>query len=143
MPQFIPPQIKPSTTAPSSEVTGGSSGSDPRAFSMGDHRHPRLTSVTKATLDGSGLATVTFTRSFANEPGVVLTAIAPGGTQPVTLQVQSWVQTGANYTGCVVKGYRAQTLPAVIALLSALLNYDIFAGSASGVGVSVIAVQVS
>lgn len=138
----IPPPT-PSMVTPSTELTGGSAGSDPLRFAMGDHRHPRLTSVTKSTLDGSGLATVTFTRSFATEPGVVLTAIAPGGTQPVTLQVQSWVQSGSDYTGCIIKGYRAQTLPAVIALLSALINYDIFAGSASGVGVSVIAVQVS
>ena len=130
-------------TSPSSEQTGGSAGSVAGQFAMGDHRHPRLTSVTKSTLAGDGTATVAFTRSFTTEPGLVLTPIAPGGTQPVALQVDSWVMTGADYTGCVIKGYRMRPLPSVLALLSALLNYDVCAGSASGVGVSVIAVQVS
>lgn len=143
MPSLTPAALQPAMSAPPSEVTGGAAGADALHFAMGDHRHPRLTSVTKSTLDGSGLATVTFTRSFTAEPGVVLTPIAPGGTQPVMLQVQSWVTDGGNYVGCVIKGYRGRPLPVVLALLSALLNYDVFAGAASGVGVSVIAVQVS
>ncbi len=143
MPSITGPIIQPMMNSPLSEATGGSAGASPQMFSMGDHRHPRLTSVTKSTLDGSGLATVTFTRSFANEPGVVLTPIAPGGTQPVMMQVQSWTMNAGLYVGCVVKGYRSRPLPSVIALLSALLNYDMCAGDASGVGVSVIAVQVS
>jgi len=143
VPEFSPATVQPYQSVPPSEVTGGYSGAASTQYAMGDHRHPRLTSVSKVTLDGSGLATVTFTRSFAAEPGVVLTAIAPGGSQPVAMQVDSWITTGTDYTGCVVKGYRMRPLPAVLALLSALLNYDVCAGSASGVGVSVIAVQVS
>lgn len=115
-------------------------------FAMGDHKHPRLTSATLVTLDGSGLATATFTRTFANMPSVDLTAIVPGGTQPVALQVESWVMTGADYSGCVVRGYRGQTtsLAAVTVLGVSVAvggqTLNAFA-AAPGVMVSVIALQ--
>lgn len=90
-------------------------------------------------LDASGLATVLFSKGFDTQPAVALAAIAPGGTQPVILSVDSWIMSGGQFTGVVVKGYRTRPLPAVIALLSGLVNYDVAAGSAVGVAVSAVA----
>lgn len=65
------------------------------------------------------------------------------------LEVVSDVMTGALYTGCTIKGSRAQLLPALTSiiligpLISALQNFDVLGGSASGVEVSVIAIQPS
>lgn len=150
---------RPSLTTPSSEATGGNAGTNETAFAQEGHQHPRLTSTTYATLDASGNATVTFSRSFANKPGVNLTETdVTAGTQPLVLRVQSWVQdSGGRYTGCVIRGSRAQMLPTInplagtITLISGLLSgvngliaqltgYNVFGGSASGATISVIAV---
>lgn len=131
-----------SSELPASEAvsaTGGVMAEGSRA----DHVHPRLTSATIATLDASGKATVTFTRSFAVEPCPILAAIATGASQPTTVEVESWVKTGALWTGAVVKGYRAQRLPAVLTLLSALVNYDIFGATAANTRVSCVFLQPS
>lgn len=140
----------PADFVPPGEKTGGSVGADSVMYARADHQHPRLTSATIVTLDSNGLATVAFTRSFPVEPSVDLTPIAPGGTQPVALQVDSWVMTGADYTGCIVKGFRGQstTLAAVtvvgisVAVGSQTVN-PFSAPAASGVRVSVIALQTS
>lgn len=136
----VPPPM-PADSTPSSESRMGAVGSQSERYARADHQHPRLTSATTHTLDASGLATVTFTRTFATEPAVDLTPIAPGGTQPVILQVDSWIMSGGTYTGCVVKGYRLNTLPATLTLLTALVNFSISSGSVNGVRVSVIALQ--
>lgn len=137
----VPPPM-PADTTPSSESRNGAVGATSDRFARADHQHPRLTSATIATLDGANTATVNFTRTFAVEPSIDLTPIAPGGTQPVILQVDSWIQDGGGlYTGCVIRGYRMNTLPATITLLTALVNFSVSSGSASGVRVSVIALQ--
>lgn len=141
------------TSLPSVESKDGAAGPDMTKFTAGKHSHPRLTSATIVTLDAGGLSTATFTRSFANEPSIDLTPIAPGGAQPVALQVESWVRevvsptpSGA-YVGCVVKGFRAAptTLAAVtVATVSVAVGAQTvtpFSGPAAGVRVSVIALQ--
>lgn len=128
----------PANAAPVAEAVSAAAGSADSRFAMQDHAHPRLSSATIATLDASGAATVTFSRSFSAEPCAVLTAIGTGAAQPTSVEVTSWIKTGANWTGAVIKGYRAQRLPAVLTLLSALLNYDIFGASASGTRVSCV-----
>jgi len=137
---FIPPPV-PYVSIPAGESRTGASGSDPAQFAMGDHKHPRLTSATIVSLDGSGLATATFTRTFATMPSVDLTPITPGGTQPVALQVDSWVMSGSDYVGCVVKGYRGSVTLLNLGIITTGLNLNAFGGSASGVTVSVIALQ--
>ncbi len=132
----------PATVPPGGETTSAAVGAQANKYALEDHRHPRLTSATIVTLGAGNTATATFTRTFAVEPSIDLTAIAPGGTQPVILQVDSWVQDGNGaYTGCVIRGYRMNTLPATIALLTALISFSVTSGSASGVRVSVIALQ--
>lgn len=139
-PSFI--TLAPSNQIPLSEATTATGGALTMA-SAADHQHPRLSSSSRATLDGSGLATVTYTRSFSAKPAITLTAINPSG-RPVLLEVQSDVTDGGgNYIGCVVHGYRNQNLPAVLTLLSALINFDVFGASAAGVEVNVIAIQAS
>jgi hypothetical protein len=64
--------------------------------------------------------------------------------QPVVFKVKTWTTDGnGNYIGCVIKGYRAQAVPQN--LVSLLLGgvFNLFAGSASGVEFSLIAVQAS
>lgn len=116
--------------------------------SRDDHVHPRLTSSTRVTLNASGLATVTYTRTFDTKPAILLTAINPSGRQ-IFLEVVDDIQTGAVYTGCHVKGYRSQILPALTGILligpliAALSGFDAFGGSAAGVEISIVAIQPS
>lgn len=147
---------KPAKTVPSSESTSGSAGADESQFAQMGHSHPRLTSTTLATLAANGTATVMFTRTFANKPGVVMTEIDASATQPLIMVVQSFVQSGTTYTGCVIKGYRSQPLPSqsqlsvsslltgvisgVNALASTLTGFNVLGGSAAGASVSVIAI---
>lgn len=145
-------------TTPQQEKTGGDVGLADSRYAKADHQHPRLTSTTYATLASDGTATVAFTRTFVNKPGVNMTEVDSVGKQPLVCSVQSWVQDGnALYTGCVIKGQRAQLLPNMPALsgtltlltqvitgvnsvIAALTQFNVFAGPASGASVSVIAV---
>jgi hypothetical protein len=154
---------QPAAITPHPEKTGGAKGSEPTRFALEDHQHPRLTSTTYASLAADGTATVAFTRTFINQPGVNMTEVDAAGKQPLVCSVQSWVRetmtptpTGA-YIGCVIKGQRAQMLPTInplsgtLTLVSTLLQgvnsvfaqltgYNIFGGSAAGASVSIIAV---
>ncbi len=118
---FEPPQL--ANSLPSAEGVAAAAGMASVASRV-DHVHPRLTSTNIDTLDASGLKTLTFTRSFATEPSAVFTMIEAGTAAPVSFRVQSWVMTGANYTGCVVYGQRHRALPAVLTLLTALVSYE-------------------
>lgn len=107
------------------------------------HEHPRLTSATTGhVLDAAGEATINFTRTFVGKPAVtyMLDELADNG--PVIIKVKSWT-TNANgeYTGCVVKGYRGQSLPASITLLTALISFNVFAGTTTGAAFTFIALQ--
>lgn len=145
-------------TTPQQEKTGGNVGDVDMRYAKADHQHPRLTSTTYSTLASDGTATVAFTRSFVNKPGVNMTEVDSVGKQPLVCSVQSWTQDiNGLYTGCVIKGQRAQLLPNMPALsgtltlltqvlagvngvIAALTQFNVFAGPASGASVSVIAV---
>lgn len=144
-----------STATPSNETVGGNPGSNPAKYAQEGHQHPRLTSTTYATLDGLGQAVVPFTRTFINKPGVVVTEVdANINDQPLVVRVVGWTMANGVYTGCTIKGSRAQVLPtispvsgiltAVItgvnALVSGLTNYNVFGGMAQGATVSVVAI---
>jgi hypothetical protein len=130
-----------SNLQPTSEAVSATIGSSVMA-ARADHAHQRLTSSTRVTLDASGLATVTYTRTFSAPPVLSCLAINPTG-RPVTVEQVSDIKTGALWTGAQIHGYRTQNLPAVITLLSGLINYDVFGASAAGVDVNVIAIQPS
>ena len=148
----------PAKSAPMAEKTGAAVGQQTGRFALEDHQHPRLTSTTYATLASDGTAIVAFTRTFTNKPGINITETDVTGKQPLVCSVQSWVQDGNGaYTGCVIKGQRAQLLPQMNALsglitllsgvisgvntiITALTNYNVFGGAVSGSSVSVIAI---
>jgi hypothetical protein len=150
---------QPANAKPKSEMTGGAVGTQDKRFALEDHQHDRLTSTTYATLAADGRATVTFTRTFMNKPGFSITEIDGANTQPLVCVVESFIQpggAGTPYTGCVVKGYRSQALPAqpqmnVLAILTtvvgginamaaSLTGFNVFGGSPSGASVSVVAI---
>ena len=150
---------KPSTATPSSETTGGNTGTNAAKFAQEGHQHPRLTSTTYAVLDANGRATVMFTRSFMNKPGFSITEIDTNKTQPLVCVVESFIQpggVGTPYTGCVIKGYRSQALPAqpqmnvlailgtvvagVNAIAASLTGFNVFGGSPADASVSVVAI---
>lgn len=114
------------------------------AASRADHEHPRLTATATGVLNASGEATVTFTRTFPTKPGLTSMYAESADGQPVVFKVKTWTtDVNGNFTGCVIKGYRAQAIPAN--LVSLLLGgvFNLFAGSAAGVEYSLIAVQAS
>ena len=151
---------QPATTTPRSEMTGGAVGAQPTRYAREDHQHPRLTSTTLATLGSNSQVTVPFTRTFTNKPGINLTEIdATSSTQPLVLRAIGWTQdTDGRYTGVTVQGSRAQLLPELSPISSALslltnlvsavntniltplTKYNIFSGSAAGASISVIAI---
>lgn len=150
---------QPADTTPRSELTGGGVGTQTKKFALEDHQHPRLTSTTYATLDSTGQATVTFSRTFVNKPGINLTETdATSSSQPLVLRGLTWTRDGNGlYTGVTIQGSRAQMLPtinplsgtitllsgvitAVNTLVAQLTGYNVFGGSAAGASVSVIAV---
>ncbi len=136
---------------PASESTAGTQGATTQ-YAMGNHSHPRLSSVTEGALGATGFSgNMMFTRSFAQKPGVVCTADMPGGSQPIVFDVNSWIQdANGNYTGCVIRGWRAltPTLTAVsvvgVSVAVGAQTITVFTNvAASGVNFFLIAFQMS
>jgi hypothetical protein len=102
--------------------------------SAADHRHQRITSAVAGVLGAGNEATVTFAFPFTSEPHCEFTYRELADNPPIEFKVKSWV-TDANgaVTGCVVKAYRGQLLPATLTLLTALVNFNVFGGSAVGI----------
>ncbi|WP_311269749.1 hypothetical protein [Sphingobium sp. WCS2017Hpa-17] len=164
----------PSAETPMPEAVGGAAGIEGTKVSGAGHQHPRLTSTTgpksadptSHVIAASGLATVTFTRTFDLPPGLVFCEVPPATgsmpAQPATFRVESWVREvmtptpSGKYIGCVVRGWRSQALPTLNALsltailtavvsgvngiVSALTGYNVFGASASGTAFTCIAV---
>lgn len=135
---------QPATAAPMSEKTGAAVGNATTKFALEDHQHPRLTSTTYATVASGTTVTVPFTRSFTNKPGIVCTEIegdTATSSQPAVFKVQSWVQDASNnYTGAVIKVWRAQVLPQNLATLLLGAVFNLFSASVVGTQFSCIAV---
>lgn len=133
------PQLSNDTPQAESKTgSAGSMGKVPHA----DHQHPRLTSSTAGTTAADGTATMTFTRSFATLPGVVLTAIENTTSAGPSLKVQKWKTKNAQgqlvdrstsqgsaetYDGCVVYAWRGRALPTqqpvnVLSLLAGVIT---------------------
>lgn len=134
--------IKLSDAAPMPETLAAVAGAGALA-TRSDHQHPRLTSATTGhVLDASGEATINFTRTFVGKPAVTYMLDEPADQGPVIIKVKTWLTNGnGDYTGCVVKGYRGQNLPASLTLLSALVSFNVFAGTTTGAAFTFIALQ--
>lgn len=118
--------------------------------SRDDHKHPRLSSATVQSLNASGEAVITFTRTFSSMPVVICLLYETADNQPVVFKVKSWTQDAQNnYTGCTIKGSRASLLPALsgitllAGLITALANFNVFGGSAAGAQFCCLAIQPS
>lgn len=150
---------KPAITAPLSERTGAAIGATDSRYALADHQHGRLTSTTYATIGSNGQATVEFSRSFVNKPGLNVTETdATASSQPIVARGLGWVQDSNNlYIGVTIQASRAQMLPTITPLsglltlvsgvvtgvngiVSQLTGYNIFGGSAVGASISVIAI---
>lgn len=139
---IVQPPIILTTTPPPAEANTATAGTMGQA-ARPDHVHPRLSSASSGTLNASGEATVNFTRTFPTKPSVTLTYAEAADGQPVVFKVKSWIMNGSDYTGCVIKGYRAQSIPTNLVTLLLGGVFNLFAASASGVDYSIIAVQAS
>lgn len=150
MPFSPPPQDTASIMAaflsdepPLPEAMAAAAGVEAKATRAG-HRHPRLTSATLATLGSNGEVTVPFTRTFTAPPAVTCLLIEAADSQPVIFKVKTFIQdANGNITGAIIKGYRTNTLPASIGLLSVLVGFSVTSGSAANAQFACIAVQVS
>ncbi len=132
-----------SDSAPVREATIAIPGAMPKA-SRGDHQHPRLTSASWGVTGASGEVTFSFTRAFAAKPTIDLSYEEAADNQPCIFKVKGWTTNGnGEYTGLVAKGYRLQTLPASITLLTALVNFSVTVNAPAGINVSCIALQQS
>lgn len=132
-----------SDQAPVREATTAVAGAQGLA-SRGDHQHPRLTSASWGTTNASGEVTFAFTRSFATKPSIDFTYEENADAQPVVFKVKAWQTDGSgNYTGATAKGYRFQTLPSSLTLITQLLNFSVTINAPSGLQVSCIALQQS
>jgi len=164
MADIQPPPIVLADLTPMPERTAPQPGDQPYASRM-DHVHPRLTSVTGHKLDSTGRATVVFTQAFAPAAGVnpypgmsCIPTDTSGATPIIAWKVESWAtDANGNYTGCVIRAYRGQTLPvqpqvtgitlltqvvtALNSVITAFSGYDVTGGSAAGADFTCIAVK--
>lgn len=153
---------QPASAAPQAEKTGAAVGQQTGRFALEDHQHPRLTSVTNATIASGNTAMIQFTRAFANEPGIDYqelpasadTTTPPAsdtaaGAQPTQSRVIAWTKgptailpnaAAADYTGCMVRVWKAQTIPQNLATLLLSAVFNLFAASVVGTRFSIIAV---
>lgn len=128
-------------------LVAGAGGAD--AASRMDHVHPRLTSATTGVLNASGKANVMFTRTFTVKPSVTVLYAETADNQPIIFKVESWLNpsgtawVSGDYGGCVIKGYRGQTIPTNLVTLLLGGVFNLFAGTSNGVEYSLIAVQTS
>lgn len=111
-----------SGASPKSEATTPATGTGDKA-SRDDHVHPRLTITRNGDLDANGSAVLDFAPvAYDLEPGFF--AVSIGAAALVAFDV-AWTKDGAGkFTGATITARRSRKLPAVISLLTALVNYD-------------------
>ncbi len=131
-----------SNNEPPSETVAPAPGAGGLA-ARDDHKHPRLSSATVNVLGANGEVAIMFTREFSAMPAVTCLLVENADNQPVVFKVKSWTMNDQNYAGCVIKGYRMQTLPSVLTLLTQLLSFNVVGGVAVGAQFCCLAIQPS
>lgn len=140
---MITNQVELANTPPVSENVTAVTGGGTRA-ARNDHRHERISAAQWGTTGSNGEATLNFTRVYTNKPAIDLSYEELADNQPIIFKVKSWVMNGnGEYVGVTVKGYRLQTLPSTITLLTALINFSVTINAPAGIQVSVITLQQS
>jgi hypothetical protein len=96
---------------------------------------PDLVAVVQRTIVtlSAGEATWTFATPFSAKPVISHMFEEAADGQPITIKVKSFTQSGGLYTAVTVKGYRAQTLPSGLLVLSTLNLFNIFGGASPAV----------
>lgn len=145
---------KPATAAPMAERTGAAIGGQTQRYALEDHQHPRITSVTTGTVTTGNTASVMFTRAFTAEPGIDYMELPPASdtttpvaadtaaaAQPTTAKVIAWTRDAqGNYTGCMLRVWKSQTVPQNLATLLLGGVFNLFAAAVTGTRFSLIAV---
>jgi hypothetical protein len=120
------------SSAPPAIAGASDKGSSP-AYALADHTHKTSLQKAQVTTNGSGVASVTWGTAFPSAPCLsVLVLDATGARYTATILTNST-------TACTIQIAKARLLPAVLTLLSNLLNYDVFQPAGSGVTVHIIA----
>lgn len=128
--QALMPQ--PASTIPANEQVGGAVGAATE-YMRSDAKIPRITRAATVVTDASGNWSVTWATPLLVTPAVIPLPVNPG-TQPIVCNVSTSTTTGA--TGSC---WQARTLPAVIGLLTVLLNYSVFTTPPTGTQVQLVA----
>lgn len=135
---------QPAIEMPPPAALDGRVGSAPR-FALEDHTHAVHVQRTVLTTNGSGLVTWTFARPIVCALGRLPPVIGiPEDTgTPVAVQItaRAFTSDGVNdtHTSVTLRAQRSRTLPASLAVLSSLVNYDVFGVAASGVKLNLTA----
>lgn len=118
-------------SAPKAILQDGATGSAVRA-AREDHTHELRFKRARLTTDKAGVVKVTWKEPFGVEPVMNLPVVLDplGGKYSATLLVNGT-------TGCTFQINKARSLPTVIALLSALVNYDTWIAAPAGLTVHV------
>lgn len=138
---------------PMAEATGGAAGLDGMKVPGAKHRHPRLTSTTVGTIAAGNTATIVFTRSFADEPGIDYMELPPTSNtttpvagdlaataQPTACKVIAWTKNaGGEFTGCTIRVFKSQTIPQNLVTLLLGAVFNLFGASVVGTRFSIIA----
>lgn len=145
---------QPANAAPMVEKTGAAIGTQNTRFALEDHQHPRVTSTTVGSVTAGNTATIDFTRSFTNEPGIDYSELPPAANtstpvaadtaanqQPTTHKVIAWkFDAQGRYVGCTIRVWKAQTIPTNLVTLLLGGVFNLFAASVVGTRFSLIAI---
>ncbi|SFV06022.1 hypothetical protein SAMN02799631_04338 [Methylobacterium sp. 174MFSha1.1] len=132
----------PGTATPPATALDGTPGTS-TLYARADHTHAARVQRTVLTTLADGTATWTFARPIAVPTGrlpPIAYMVEDTGT-PVVVQITGRTMTTDGtmdtHTAVAIRAQRARTLPAALTVLTALVGFDIFGGSASGVRVNV------
>lgn len=129
------------TTKPLAETVGGAAGGQTNFFTGPAHTHPRITRAVIVQSLADGTFSGNWQTPFPDDTPLVpvFSVIHPTGST----QIMMAVPVAINKTGFTGIIKQTQTLPAVLSLLSALVNYSILKNPSAGQQVACFAIPVS
>lgn len=146
----IPPAVgaapAPGAATPLPTALDSSAGASDR-YAREDHTHAARVQRTVLTTAADGTATWTFARPIVCAAGKVppVNNMVEDTGSPVIVQItgRTFVndpQAGTDtHTAVTIKAQRSRMLPATLLTLAALMNFDVFAGSAGATKVNLFA----
>ncbi|MCJ2034247.1 hypothetical protein [Methylobacterium sp. J-068] len=133
----------PATVMPPATALDGATGGAV-AYARADHTHAARVQRTVMTTAADGTVTWTFARPIVCAAGKLppISNMVEDTGSPVVVQVTGRAFTSDatagtdTHTAVTIRAQRSQFLPAMLVSLAALLNFNVFGGSASGVKVN-------